>query len=173
MHENSWPGNGPIHTSTYPILKGGSLTHPENTVSEGGPGSGPQGSGGGKPNVIAHYTYSGPRYTSGLKIPKEEPRAAASHSTSQSPANDVKAKNDAELKRRQASMYQSEASPHSPKWQDCVHDVQGKGSADNAYAVCTHSMGHQSECMAGGVLSPKGKKEADSGSSFPQALRSK
>jgi hypothetical protein len=107
--ENSWPISGPTHISTYPLSKGGSLsmTQPKEASKEGGPGSGPQGGGGGKPNVIAHYTYSGPRYTAGLKLPKEEPKTATAHATTQSPANDVKSKNDAELKRRQASMYQS------------------------------------------------------------------
>lgn len=143
MIENSWPVSGPTHISTYPIL--GGILHPQDSQKEsqeGGPGSGPSGGSGGKPNVIAHYTYSGPRYTAGLKIPKEEPRSASPHSTSQSPASDVKSKNDAELKRRQASMYQSETT--APK---------------------------ESECMSGGILSPPIKKEADSGSSFAQVLR--
>lgn len=107
--ENSWPISGPTHISTYPLSKGGSLsiTHPKEASKEGGPGSGPQGGGGGKPNVLAHYTYSGPRYTAGLKLPKEEPKSTSSNTTTQSPASDVKSRNDAELKRRQASMYQS------------------------------------------------------------------
>jgi len=46
---------------------------------------------------------------------------------------------------------------HSPKWQDCVHDVQDKGSGDNAYAVCTSSLGHQSEGGPG-----SGRKGGDS-----------
>lgn len=106
--EKSWPISGPTHISTYPLSKGGSLSISKpQEATEGGPGSGPQGGGGGKPNVIAHYTYSGPRYTAGVKFPKDEPRSASHDSTSQSPSNDVKSRNDAELKRRQASMYQS------------------------------------------------------------------
>lgn len=34
---------------------------------------------------------------------------------------------------------------HGPKWTSCVHKVKKKGSADNAYAVCTTSVGSQKE----------------------------
>jgi hypothetical protein len=96
-HESSWPVGGLVHTSTYPIVKGGSLS------------------------------------------PKEQSQEAKAD--------------------------------HSPKWQDCVHDVQKKGGDVDPYAVCTTSVGHQSECMQGGTLSPQHKKECDSSSSNPQVLR--
>jgi hypothetical protein len=32
---------------------------------------------------------------------------------------------------------------HGPKWQNCVHDVSKKGNVDNAYAVCTTSVGQK------------------------------
>lgn len=53
---------------------------------------------------------------------------------------------------------------HSSKWQDCVHDVKGKGSSDNPYAVCTTSIGHQSS--EGGAGSGR-KKSGSSSKSSP------
>lgn len=37
------------------------------------------------------------------------------------------------------------AGKHSSKWDDCVKDVKKKGSADNAYAVCTTSVGQSAK----------------------------
>lgn len=38
---------------------------------------------------------------------------------------------------------------HSKKWDDCVQDVKKKGSADNAYAVCTTSVNESKKRRAG------------------------
>ena len=35
------------------------------------------------------------------------------------------------------------ASIHSAKWDDCIRDVQSKGNAGNAYAVCTAKLGEE------------------------------
>ena len=66
-----------------------------------------------------------------------------------------------------------QAADHSDKWSSCVHDVQDKGQDVDPYAVCTTSVGHQSEVLKSGIkLNPKDNHcEADSGSSNVAVLR--
>jgi hypothetical protein len=58
------------------------------------------------------------------------------------------------------------AGTHTKKWDDCVADVMKKGSADNAYAVCTAQLGPSKQAKQGGPGSgPKG-----SGSTVDKAI---
>lgn len=158
---------------------------------EGGPGSGrlPQGvepkgdqPGGGHKGSLGHFTYSGDRYKAGVRFPKSE----MPHNPPMSRATPMKNSDKIAQKMAQTEALDyspawenpnhdvikkgKEAGQHSPEWQNCVHDVQKKGEDVDPYAVCTTSLGHQSNLKKGGVLTPK---EADSSSNFPAQLRGK
>jgi hypothetical protein len=187
-HESSWPISGPTHISTYPILRGGSLfPHADLDESkEGGPGSGRHPGGG---MIGSSDDKKTPTYTGGmgarLKVGSDIAKIHNDAFFDKRPlADDEKKKlNDLELKRRQILMYQSNEADHSKKWQDCVHDVQDKGEDVDPFAVCTTSLGHQSETQSsplsllskGGKIKPMIglKSEADSSSSNTQVLRGK
>lgn len=108
----------------------------------------------------------------GSAPPKSVKKTTAETASVSANAQLVRAK-----QRKRGHQEEPGAGKHSPAWDRCVQDVKKKGSADNAYAVCTSTVGQNGDPAKNydqpGVITKPVKRPGDqgfSGGKSPQKI---